>query len=95
VTFSCGAVEGRIGRFSAQPTDAMANRITKEEALSFLLTYIVVERDFPLRLNPVGLFEIMNTASRGAHLINDGDDVTPHELLEQLADEYIFAHTAE
>ena len=67
----------------------MADRISKEEALSFLLTHLVVERQFPIRLDQSVLFEIMNFALRGTLEINGTDDVAPHEVLEALADEFL------
>lgn len=71
----------------------MADRITKEEAVSFILTFIVVEQNHPLHLDQLALFELMNIAAQGAQQINSTEDVTPHEVLEELAQEYLDAHT--
>lgn len=69
----------------------MVDRITKEEAVTFLLTYIVVEKRFALQLDALALFQIMNIAAQGTQAINSTDGVTPHEVLEALADEFIAA----
>lgn len=71
----------------------MAERITKEEALSFILSYIVVERNQPLHLDQLALFEIVNIAAMGTQRINSTVDITPHEVLEELAQEYLAAHS--
>jgi len=73
----------------------MAKRITKEEALSFLLTHMVAERSFSLQLDQLALFELMNVAAHGTQVINNAEDVTAHEVLEALADEFIKAHTTD
>ena len=67
----------------------MAERITKEEALSFLLTHIVVEQGVSLGVDQLILFQLMNLAAQGTQLINGSDEVTPHEVLEELAADFL------
>jgi len=59
--------------------------MTKQEALSFLLSYIVVEKNYHFELNPVSLFQLMTLADEAEQTINQSEDIIPHELLENLA----------
>lgn len=66
-------------------------RITKEEALNFLLTHIVVERGETLTLDPLGLFNLTNLAQQAAMEINASEGIIPHEVIESLAAEHMAA----
>jgi hypothetical protein len=64
--------------------------MTKQEALSFLLTHIVVERGHNFELNQKSLFKLMTLAGEAEQLINDSEGVIPHEVLENLAADFTF-----
>ena len=64
-------------------------RITKEEALSFLLTYIVVEQGVSLELDQLALFNLTNLAQQAVVTINETEGIIPHEVIESLATEYL------
>ncbi len=64
-------------------------RISKAEALSFLLTHIVVERGFALELDQLGLFKLNSVAQRAVDEISDTESIIPHEVIERLAAEYL------
>lgn len=65
------------------------HRITREEALSFLLTYIVVEQNQNLVLDQLALFDLTNLALRAVEETTDKEGIIPHELIESLAKEYL------
>jgi hypothetical protein len=65
------------------------DRITREEALSFLLTYIVVEQDQTLALDQFALFNLTNLALKAVDEMTDGEGIIPHEVIESLAKEYL------
>lgn len=65
------------------------HRITKEEALSFLLTYIVVEQNQKLVLDQLTLFNLTNLALRAVDETTDSEEIIPHEIIESLAKEYL------
>ena len=64
-------------------------RLSTAEALSFLLTYIVVERGITLELNQLNLFSLSNLAERAVDEISNTEGVIPHELIEELAVEFL------
>ena len=64
-------------------------RLSTAEALSFLLTYIVVDRGITLELNQLNLFTLSNLAQRASEDISNTDGIIPHELIEELAEEFI------
>lgn len=64
-------------------------RTSKEQALSFLLTYLIVERNQTLTLDPLGLFNLNNLAQHAAETISTTDGIIPHEVIEQLANEFL------
>lgn len=64
-------------------------RVSKEEALCFLLTYLVVERNTPLELTQMTLFELSNLAQEAVDQISASDGAIPHEVIEALAASYI------
>ncbi len=64
-------------------------KITKEEALSFLLTVIVVEHTHQISLNPATLFAVSNLAQQAADEINDTEGSIPHEVIEMFATKFL------
>lgn len=64
-------------------------RITKEEALNFLLTHIVVECDTPIQLDQLTLFKLSNLARLAVEEINSTEGIIPHEVIEAHAREYL------
>jgi hypothetical protein len=64
-------------------------RISKEEALSFLLTYIVVEQNHHLVLDQLALFNLTNLALRAVDEMTGSEGIIPHEVIESLAKEYL------
>ena len=67
------------------------DRITREEALSFLLTYIVVEQNHHLVLDQLALFNLTNLALRAVEEMAGSEGIIPHEAIESLAKEYLDA----
>jgi hypothetical protein len=65
------------------------DRITREESLSFLLTYIVVEQNQTLVLDQFALFNLTNLALRAVDEMTDSEGIIPHEVIESLAKEYL------
>ena len=65
------------------------DRITREESLSFLLTYIVVEQNQTLVLDQFALFNLTNLALRAIDEMTDSEGIIPHEVIESLAKEYL------
>ena len=70
-------------------TRAEKQRISKEQALSFLLTYLVVEQGHTLTLDPLNLFNLNNLAQRATEEISASEGIIPHEIIEKLAAEYL------
>jgi hypothetical protein len=66
----------------------MVARISKEEALSFLLTHLVIEKQQTIALNQMSLFKLMTMAAQGADRINKEEDAIPHEILQELAETF-------
>ena len=64
-------------------------RISKAEALGFLLTHIIVERGTSLELDQLGLFELNSIAQRAIDEISESENIVPHEVIERLASEYL------
>ena len=64
-------------------------RISKEEALSFLLTYIVVEQNHHLVLDQLALFNLTNLALKAVDEMTGSEGIIPHEVIESLAKEYL------
>lgn len=60
-------------------------RITKEQALSFLLTHLVVEKQQSLELTPQSLFAMMALAAEAEEKVNQEEGVIAHEVIEDLA----------
>ena len=57
-----------------------SGRLTREEALFFLLTYIVVEKGHSFELTQSTLFEIISMAAEAESRINQEEGVIPHEV---------------
>ncbi len=64
-------------------------RISKDESLSFLLTYIVVERNVTLNLDQLALFRLTTVAQQAAERINQEESMIPHEVIEAMAAEFL------
>lgn len=60
-------------------------RLSKEEALSFLITHIVVEKSHTFEMNQVTLFRLMTMAAEAETRINQEEGVIPHEVIESIA----------
>lgn len=67
----------------------MKPRLTKEEALSFLLTYLIVERQQIFTLNQMTLFTLSNLAAEVVTRLALEEGLIPHEVMEALADQFI------
>ncbi len=67
----------------------MRSRLSREEALSFLLTHIVVERQHSFELNTSNLFTLISLAARAEAEINGSEGAIPHEIIEAIAAEFI------
>lgn len=64
-------------------------RLSREEALSFLLTHIVVEREHPFEMNQKNLFKLINLAAEAESRVNREEGIIPHEIIEAVAAEFI------
>ena len=64
------------------------SKLSKEDALSFLLTHIVVERNSSFEMNQQNLFKLTQLAIEAVALIDQEDDIIPHEVIENLADNF-------
>lgn len=64
-------------------------RISKEEALAFLLTYIIVDRQTTFELNQLSLFNLTNLAAEAELKLSQEEGLIPHELIETLAEQFI------
>ncbi len=67
----------------------MRGKITREEALSFLLTHIVVERNVAFEMNQQSLFNLMAMASHAEHRLREEQGLVRHEVIEAIAHEFI------
>ena len=65
------------------------DRVSKEEALSFLLSYLVVERGVSIQLDPLHLFKLTSLAQEASDEIGRTEGVIPHEVIETLAENYL------
>ena len=63
--------------------------MTQQEALSFLLTHLVVEKNITLKIDQISLFNLMTVAGEAQQIVKDKEGVIPHEIIESLAGEYI------
>ena len=67
----------------------MAQRIEKTEALSFLLTYLVVEQQMSFEMNQYNLFRLTTMAAEAELQINGQDGIIPHEIIESIAADFL------
>ena len=67
----------------------MKSRISKEEALAFLLTYLIVDRQQVFELNQLSLFNLTNLAAEAELKLSEEEGLIPHELIETLAEKFI------
>jgi hypothetical protein len=67
----------------------MKPRLTKEEVLAFLLTYLIVERQQTFTLNQMTLFSLSNVAAEVVNRLASEEGLIPHEVIETLADQFI------
>jgi len=80
-------------RFSADAEPRMMrpmkSRLTKEEALSFLLTYLLVDRQQTFTMDQMTLFNLSNLAAEAESRLTQEEGLIPHEVIEALADQFI------
>ncbi len=62
---------------------------SKEDALSFLLTFIVVERSQEIKMDQFTLFTLINLAQQAADEINSSDGIIAHEVLESYGEKFL------
>lgn len=72
----------------------MRNRLSREEALSFLLTHIVVERQHALTLDQTTLFTLMSLAAEAESRVNREEGLIPHEVIEEIAGQFLMEANA-
>ncbi|PDH41496.1 MAG: hypothetical protein CNE99_01795 [OM182 bacterium MED-G24] len=63
----------------------MPSRLSQQEALSFLLTHLVVERQISFEMNQMTPFKLLSLATEAEETANGTDGAIPHEVIEQLA----------
>ncbi len=61
------------------------NRISRQEALAFLLTHMVIEKAYTFELNQNTLFTLTSLATEAENRINTEEGVIPHEVIEEIA----------
>tara|TARA_R110002110_G_scaffold77617_9_gene203905 strand:+ start:709 stop:1014 length:306 start_codon:yes stop_codon:yes gene_type:complete len=64
-------------------------RLTKEKALSFLLTYLIVDRQQSFTLDQMTLFNLTNLAAEAENRLSAEEGLIPHEVIESLADQFL------
>lgn len=62
----------------------MRTRISRDEELSFILTYIIVEKSTAFQLDQLSLFSLTNLASQAAQKLSDEEGLIPHEVIEEI-----------
>ena len=67
----------------------MKSRLTKEKALSFLLTYVLVDRQQTFTMDQMTLFNLSNLAAEAESRLTKEEGLIPHEVIEALADQFI------
>ena len=65
------------------------SKISKDEALSFLLTYIIVEQSTELQLDQFTLFNLTSIAQEASDKINSEDGIIAHEVIEEFAHQFM------
>jgi hypothetical protein len=63
--------------------------LSKNDAMAFLLTYIIVDRAQSLNLTPALLFSVMNLSEQAVETIQQNEQMIPHELMASLAEEFL------
>jgi hypothetical protein len=63
--------------------------MTKEKALSFLLTYLIVDRQQSFTLDQMTLFNLTHLAAEAENRLAEEEGLIPHEVIESLADQFI------
>lgn len=71
---------------------SFSKSISKEEALSFFLTHIVVTQGREITLNPKTLFDLMSLATEAEDTLRDKAELIPHEVIESLAETFLDKH---
>ena len=61
------------------------SKLSKEDALSFLLTHIVIERNNPFEMNQLNLFKLTQLAVEATTMIDQEEDIIPHEIIENIS----------
>lgn len=64
-------------------------RLSKEEALSFLLTHLVVERAYKFEMTPTILFRLNHMATESLDILAREEGAIPHEVIENIAQNFI------
>lgn len=64
---------------------SIRGRISRAEALSFLLTHMVVEKGYTFELNQSTLFTLTSLAAEAEQRINNEEGIIPHEVIEEMA----------
>ena len=64
-------------------------RLSKEEALSFLLTHLVVEKGQVFEMNPSTLFAMMTLAGEAENRLSREEGLIPHEVIEAIAETFL------
>ena len=66
-----------------------SHRLTKADAVTFLLTYIVVENGKSFEMNALNLFHIMSMAATAVEQAHQQENSIPHEIIEEIAQPFI------
>lgn len=80
-----GLQEGNSSTTQMRTSKQHKSKLSKEDALSFLLTHIVIERNSPFEMNQINLFRLTQMATEAVALIEQEDDIIPHEVIEKIA----------
>ncbi|MBT3425211.1 MAG: hypothetical protein HOL98_09940 [Gammaproteobacteria bacterium] len=64
-------------------------KFSKNDAMAFLLTHIVVDQAQSLQLTPALLLSIMNLSEQAATTIQQNQHIIPHELVESMPGEFL------
>ena len=59
------------------------------EALSFLITHLVVEHQQVISLDQLTLFQLTTISQQAADQINTTEGAIPHEVIERFAQEFL------
>lgn len=66
-------------------TTSIRSKLSKEDALSFLLTHIVVARNNSFEMNQLNLFKLTQLAIEATAMLDQEEDIIPHEVIEDIA----------